>query len=324
MGSSDSQQDGYGCSSDTACRDVFQRYCDNMKLEDMFENNSSIEVSTLDRVTIWVSIVVSCFQGVLILQSKRVRKTHPMGLIMALSFVQVAYFWDLAISDTACDLKLPQLYAKTVLWDASGSLTTEQENVKAIQILNKSSRFLRSFLWFTSVFINYNLMRDLILQLINPIEKTDKKIAISFSVTLLITLIFSIAGICGPSLDNKNPIVLIFYSYTITMFYASSLISIFLCLYLMGNLGMGKATKRLILFRHISVVVIYWICNLFVFYNIYLWNFDPDAQKRNEWYVKVMQGLFFSQGFILPLFRMLEPGSFKMNLSLMRRLLQRL
>lgn len=78
-----------------------------MKFDKMFQFATKLQVSSFDKVMIGLSIVVTCFQGVLIFQSKSVRETHPMGLIMGLSFVQMAYFWDISMSDAACDLKLP-------------------------------------------------------------------------------------------------------------------------------------------------------------------------------------------------------------------------
>lgn len=213
-----------------------------------------------------------------------------------------------------------------MLWDVDNSLTTSQNNVKAIQILDNSSRFINSFCWLTSVFINFGLIRDLILQLINPIQKRENAINIVVLCGVILSLIFSLFIINVPSLSTENRSMLVLYSSTINGFYLSSIVSVPTALYLMGNLGMGKKTKRLVLSRHIAVLFIYWVCNLYVLFCI--WNLelghDINVNPGKTWPFDMMLSLFFSQGWILPLFRMIEPGSFKMHRSLMSSLIRRL
>ena len=49
---------------------------------------------------------------------------------------------------------------------------------------------------------------------------------------------------------------------------------------------------------------------------------DRSTDYINTWYVKLFQALFYSQGFILPFLRMLEPGALELHIRLLRRLLK--
>ena len=49
---------------------------------------------------------------------------------------------------------------------------------------------------------------------------------------------------------------------------------------------------------------------------------DPSTGYINDWYIKLLQALFYAQGVLLPLLRMLEPGSMKLHLRLLSKILR--
>ena len=85
---------------------------------------------------------------------------------------------------------------------------------------------------------------------------------------------------------------------------------------LISKMGLGKETRRKILWRHTALVTTWCTCNLFLPFCI----LTNQSDLNSKWYVKLMQALFYSQGFLMPLIRMAEPGSLKMHLKLLRRL----
>ena len=104
--------------------------------------------------------------------------------------------------------------------------------------------------------------------------------------------------------------------YILTYFLISviimSIIVVILSLFLMKNLGLGKDTKSKILWRHVSLLLAFSICNIFI---VFIYGYQVSHSMRaegleNKWYVKIMQAFFYSQGFILSVIRMMEPGSF--------------
>ena len=112
------------------------------------------------RVFIWLSFIVSGMQAILILTNKNMKQTF--GKILLLSILEAAYFNNLEQSTFACDLKLPELFATTVIWDFDGSMTWGQKKVLAITILDDSNRFFNLFFWSSSIIVNVMLMRDLL------------------------------------------------------------------------------------------------------------------------------------------------------------------
>ena len=111
----------------------------------------------------------------------------------------------------------------------------------------------------------------------------------------------------------------------ISLFYVLAAISIILGLYLIKNLGLGAETKKRIMLRHVGLVLAYTVCNIYVLYCVGKreeLGDESDAHIITAWYVKLMQGLFFSQGLILSLVRMLEPGSFQLHYKLLRNAIQ--
>ena len=93
-----------------------------------------------------------------------------MGLIMALSFAESAYFFSIFVTGYSCDLHLPQFFAKTIFW-SSYSNSQMQAYAKAVLILEYCSTILEVFLWAATVCINYGLLKDMTGALIAPMEK---------------------------------------------------------------------------------------------------------------------------------------------------------
>ena len=188
------------------------------------------------RTFIWLSFIVSSAQAVIILSNRKMRETF--GIICFLSIIEAAYFGNLEQSTMACGLKIPELFAYTVL--RNESMTWEQQKVRAIMILDGSNRFFNLLLWSMSIYINMMLMSDLIMRLISPMEKheTAKKIRLFIMVTVCLVCAIAFAS-DAPKLDEINSSALVFLSILLSFFYIMAFSSLIVAAYLIWNLGLG-------------------------------------------------------------------------------------
>ena len=104
----------------------------------------------------------------------------------------------------------------------------------------------------------------------------------------------------------------------------ASIISLIISTLLIKNLGLGKTTKNKILCQYNAFLIAYSICNIYIIYCVTALleaagNEDED-EVIDDWYIILLQALFYSQGFILPLLRILEPSSFKIHMQLYKNL----
>ena len=100
---------------------------------------------------------------------------------------------------------------------------------------------------------------------------------------------------------------------------------------MMKMLGIGSKTKSQILWRNISLVIAFITCNLYLIcalaWQIRCESISNDGKDEcvvralNSWYSRIMEVLYYSQGIILVLVKLIEPGSLKVHMNLARRLL---
>lgn len=114
----------------------------------------------------------------------------------------------------------------------------------------------------------------------------------------------------------------------LSLFVLTALVSTIFALVLIRNLGLGAETKSKIMWRHLSIVFAFTLCNLFALYCIILIKTregrpsgEQSAELISNKLVKLLQALFYSQGLILSLIRLLEPKSFHMYVRLAKNIL---
>lgn len=95
----------------------------------------------------------------------------------------------------------------------------------------------------------------------------------------------------------------------------------------MKIIGLGKETKSKIFWRHVIIILLFFVFNIYLVYAILLritcirsTEEICDYIELDSWYAIIMASLFYSQGFILVFVRMLEPGSLSIHRDLMREL----
>ena len=131
-----------------------------------------------------------------------------------------------------------------------------------------------------------------------------------------------IMGIIMSALNDSTALFW-FIAWMLHAFIISSIFCLIFSAYLMRNLGLGKDAKQKILWRHVAIVTGYLVCNLYLLYLIYVPIFSPDYAVTGidvTWFTRLLQALFYSQGFILPLIRVTEPGSRMMYWRMLKNL----
>ena len=65
----------------------------------------------------------------------------------------------------------------------------------------------------------------------------------------------------------------------------------------------------------------YSICNAYLLLCLFEHS-DDSVEFINRWYIKLFQALFYTQGVVLPVLRMIEPGIFKLHVRLFLKLVR--
>lgn len=73
---------------------------------------------------------------------------------------------------------------------------------------------------------------------------------------------------------------------------------------------MSKQVRSLVLKRHVATMLIYIICNLYIFMTYFAilvpaWN--ANIMNYDSWFFNMAKILFASQGWFIPLMRLSEP-----------------
>ena len=141
------------------------------------------------------------------------------------------------------------------------------------------------------------IMFDFFHMMYAPMERHDLKL---FMARILLTT--ASFYICSPFTEHiiiyqrASDFELILLATMISLIYILAAISIIFGLFLIKNLGLGADTKRMIMWRHASLVIAYTVCNIYVLYCVAVRK-SNDASEQDVvsvWYVKVLQALFYA------------------------------
>ena len=188
------------------------------------------------------------------------------------------------------------------------------------------------FYWAYSLLIYGLIMKDLRTRVNRPFRVQKLNDAQQLTVTAFFIFLACLAMIVYSMLgeDWSRTSMRFFIGIMIFFFYLFALLAIFSFFFLMRVLGMGEDTKRKIMYRHLSLIVAFIVCNLYLLIAICghpecsnkTENVQEDCIMEfiNDWYMQMFSVLFYSQGLILSLIRMCEPGSVRCYVSLLKRL----
>lgn len=179
----------------------------------------------------------------------------------------------------ACSLGLPELLRATVIGRAG--LGPEQRLLRATGILQQSARFFDMFYWAYSLLIYGLIMKDLRTRVNRPFRVQKLNDAQQLTVTAFFIFLACLAMIVYSMLGEvwSRTSMRFFIGITIFFFYLFALLSIFSFFFLMKVLGMGEDTKRKIMYRHLSLIVAFIVCNLYLLIAIIG---HPECRKKTE------------------------------------------
>ena len=86
---------------------LYNEQCDLLASAFSERANVQITIGTGIKVCAFLSFIFSAFHGLIILNNKKMQQADSISLIMTLSFLEAAFFFNAGMSTEACRLDLP-------------------------------------------------------------------------------------------------------------------------------------------------------------------------------------------------------------------------
>lgn len=93
------------------------------------------------------------------------------------------------------------------------------------------------------------LLRDLIMQLVEPFKLRKVETRVRLAIMILVCLLSAAFLYEEHDIDGVNRKALIYLSICVLFFYIYAIVCLCIAFYLIKNLGLGKETKKKILWR---------------------------------------------------------------------------
>ena len=168
-------------------------------------------------------------------------------------------------------------------------------------------------------------MVDVIKRLRSPMRVDRVKLSVRVTINGLIILLVCISTQEKPGIESSHVLADYLVLTSMLLFLVLATFTIISFIFMMNMLGLGVETKKKIMRRQMSLVLAYTICNLLPSFVRMSWygvcHKDHDCYQDffYSWYGYILKWLYYSQGFVFAITRILEPGSFKLHISNLRR-----
>lgn len=241
---------------------------------------------------------------------------HPMRLIMYLAMCESIYQIMLLLSERICQFRLNELLAWTLYFGASN-----YDVSRTTVLLAKSCNFLSLAFLSMSMSLNMCLCVDLVLMVRFPFDKKENRVPWYLSYSILLAIVVAVLNLNWNGKDYQGDALYIGGCIQIAQAVLSILTFIISVIYTFRKLSgpsMSKQVRNLVLKRHVVTMLVYFLCNIYVFVSFFLvvikkWNNSGDIS--DAWYVLVFKILFASQGLLIPLMRLSEPFFYRIVLQ---------
>ena len=156
------------------------------------------------------------------------------------------------------------------------------------------------------------ICRDLKFVLYKPFKNPKLRLIKEITGTFFATFLFSYIAMANRANGSLYAIawieLIIFCS-----FLAYAIHSIFYAARQMKHNLFGPGIKRLILKRHVAYIAIFSTLNMFMLIGniMYITNEKDQFRDHATAWIKVLQVMFYSRGFLLPMVRLIEPNFIK-------------
>ena len=222
------------------------------------------------------------------------------------------------IGPSVCNMKFQVLFQKTLVIFSSRWEGLNGE-YRATQWLNVSQTFLISIYWYFSLFMLKLTIMDLIRVIRSPFKKHGTYIQLSpwrRITAILGALSIIMTSVLQTYYHKTDPDTAIGIDAFTNLFYfdillIDSVISLIYVSWYFKSSNFGVEIKRTIKRRHYVDIIGWILLNTFVMISANIIIFEIEPSINDIWILQIMQGFFYSQGFILPLFRILEPDFYK-------------
>jgi len=197
---------------------------------------------------------------------------------------------------------------------------TQQRCAYAYQTLYLAY-FSEVFWLYMACALNTCLCFDLILMIKYPFAKKEKFMTWYLVVSTLLSLIISLRlryEIAGSVFISSNILFIISYA----IFCIAGITSSILAYNFFSRPGMSREAKSLVLKRHISGIVFFFVMNQYVMISCVQNLAFPDFNTENTyWWTVMLKIMFYYQGYLMPFVRCTEPAfiqSFKDQMTFVR------
>ena len=226
-----------------------------------------------------------------------------MRLFMYIAFADASLGYTQFFAQMACKLGLPKLFAYSMF--QSGNI--EQRCLYVSQTLNLAG--VSEVFWlYMACALNTCLCFDLILMIKYPFAKKEKFMTWYLVVSTILSLLIALRlrfEIVGKVYVSTNMLLLISYA----IFCIAGVTSSILAFKFFSRPGMSREVKSLVLKRHISCIVFFFVMNQYVMIscvqNLAYPNFDVN---NTYWWTIMLKLMFYMQGYFMPFIRCTEPA----------------
>lgn len=243
---------------------------------------------------------------------------------MLMAFTQAAFFYLLIQSSFACKMQLPDFLIWTAPWMFAKSDSPAQVKLSAVGFLNYYNNFYMAYFLMKFIYLNGLIVVDLLIILRYPMKKLEFQNFLRYSIFnwASITLATSVAQDYNYEEGRYRHGFVTTLQWIFICFIVIVVIMTILIVIMILNLGLATDSKNKILWRHFFYQMTFNVCNFYVLYGVINFYNQTDTRDYNDqlWYVKLMRGLFYSQGFLLPIVRLVEPGQLSFYLMLLKKI----
>jgi hypothetical protein len=217
----------------------------------------------------WPYLLSGSFLGnmflFLVIQSDAKLQVHPMKLFGVMAFLEGSLFWLYLMEPYICPLDTYNLfYAATFPWGFNAGLQYMWAHTLRLVVW---FNLLKVFLWTASINFNICLCIDLVLMIKHPFAQKGKRIVKyhiwSYSIAMI--AVFEKGYLMSNASIKEG-----FMSWTeFFCFITYIFFGIYSCCFAFSRLskpGVSKEVRSLITKRHISYIVFYFFCNLYLLF----------------------------------------------------------
>ena len=161
-----------------------------------------------------------------------------------------------------------------------------------------------------------SLCMDLVLMIRYPFKQKESRVRVYLIVTFCFCAInFVYMVIFAKKTEDGYHLNILFLTLEIVLYVFYAGVFIFSIVYACRKLnshGMSTEVRQLVLTRHISSQVVFFICNAYMIACLMIW-FLPEwrdnyqEKELDTWWTRTLKLIYVTQGFFIPVLRFREP-----------------